>query len=107
MDDRLDASPRDHPVPSDALQDLSLGAGAASKPTRVLTWASLAALILIWGTTWAAIRVGLRGIPPITGVALRFAIASAALLALTPFFGAKLPRGRNEWRLMCANALLT
>lgn len=77
------------------------------KPTRLLTWASLAALILIWGTTWAAIRVGLRGIPPVTGVALRFAIASAALLALSPLFGVKLPRGRNEWRLLCANALLT
>ena len=77
------------------------------KPTRALTWVSLATLILIWGTTWAAIRVGLRGIPPVTGVALRFAIASAALLALMPFFGVKLPRGRNEWRLLCANALLT
>ena len=28
---------------------------------------ALASLILIWGTTWAAIRVGLRGIPPFTG----------------------------------------
>src|ERR687890_162182 len=70
MDDRLDASARDHSVPADAVQDLSLGAGtAALKPTR--------------------------------------ALASAALLALTPLFGVKFPRGGSEWRLLCANALLT
>ncbi len=40
-------------------------------------------------------------------MALRFAIASAALLALSPLFGAKRPRGGKEWRLLCANAFLT
>ena len=77
------------------------------KPTRALTWAALAGLILIWSTTWAVIRVGLRGIPPFTGVALRFALASAALLALAPLLGVKLGRSPNEWRLWIANSLLT
>lgn len=77
------------------------------KPNRALTWASLTALILIWGTTWAAISVGLRGIPPFTGVALRFGIASAVLIALTPLFGVTWPRQAKEWRLLCTNALLT
>ena len=76
-------------------------------PTRLLTWASLATLILIWGTTWAAIRIGLRGIPPLTGVALRFAIASTALFSLTPVFGVKLGRAPNERWLWCVNGLLT
>jgi drug/metabolite transporter (DMT)-like permease len=40
-------------------------------------------------------------------VALRFAIASAALLALAPFLGVKLGRSRTERRLWLANALLT
>jgi drug/metabolite transporter (DMT)-like permease len=53
------------------------------------------------------IRVGLRGIPPFTGVAIRFAIAAAALLAVAPFFGVKLGRSRIERRLWWANALLT
>ena len=39
-------------------------------------------MILIWGTTWAAIRIGLEDVPPLTGVALRFGVASALLLAL-------------------------
>ena len=81
--------------------------GIPVKPTRALTWAALAALILIWSTTWAVIRVGLRGIPPFTGVALRFALASAALLALAPLLGVKLGRSPNEWRIWIANSLLT
>jgi drug/metabolite transporter (DMT)-like permease len=77
------------------------------KPTRLLTTAALAALILIWGTTWAAIRVSLEGIPPLTGVALRFAVAAAALLALVPVFGVRLGRSRAERWLWLANGLLT
>lgn len=53
------------------------------------------------------IRVGLRGIPPFTGVAIRFAIASAALLALAPVFGVKLGRVPNERRIWWLNAFLT
>ncbi len=49
-------------------------------PSRTLVFTAFTTLILIWGTTWAVIRIGLRGIPPFTGVALRFAIASAVLL---------------------------
>jgi drug/metabolite transporter (DMT)-like permease len=36
-------------------------------------------LTLIWGTTWAAIRLGLAGIPPFAGVAIRFLVAGAVL----------------------------
>ena len=32
------------------------------RPSRLVTYASLAALVLVWGTTWAAIRIGLQGI---------------------------------------------
>jgi drug/metabolite transporter (DMT)-like permease len=53
------------------------------------------------------IRVGLRGIPPFTGVALRFGLAAAALLALAPVLGVKLGRSRIERRLWWANAFLT
>ncbi len=65
------------------------------------------ALILIWGSTWAAIRIGLQGIPPFTGIALRFALASAALLAVA--FAIRIPLGRNrlERRLWLVNTVLT
>jgi len=68
---------------------------------------SLAALVLIWGTTWAAIRVGLQGIPPLTGVALRFTIAGLALLALVPVFKVRLGATRRERLLWLCNAFFT
>ncbi len=77
------------------------------KPSRALTWAVLALLILIWSTTWAVIRVGLRGIPPFTGVALRFALASVVLLSLAPVFGIRLGRQPNELRIWAINTFLT
>jgi drug/metabolite transporter (DMT)-like permease len=77
------------------------------KPSRALTWAVLALLILIWSTTWAVIRVGLRGVPPFTGVALRFALAAAVLLALAPAFGVKLGQQPNERRVWWVNTFLT
>lgn len=76
-------------------------------PGRVATAAVLAALVLIWSTTWAVIRVGLRGLPPLTGVALRFTLASAALLGLAAFLRVPLGRDPVERRLWPANALLT
>jgi drug/metabolite transporter (DMT)-like permease len=39
-------------------------------------------LCLIWGSTWLAIKVGLRDLPPFSFCALRFVIAVAVLLAV-------------------------
>lgn len=73
-------------------------------------WLEVAALLLltvIWGTTWAAIRISLRGIPPLSAVALRFALAGSLLLVLA--FARRVPLGRapHERRLWITNALLT
>lgn len=64
-------------------------------------------LIVVWGTTWAAIRVGLAGIPPFTGVALRFALAGGLLVAIAPRLGVRLGRSRRERWLWLANGLLS
>lgn len=64
-------------------------------------------LILIWGSTWSVIRIGLRGVPPFTGVSLRFAIASAVLLGLAWHRGVALGRRPMERRLWVVNALLS
>ncbi len=52
-----------------------------SAPSPLLKAVTLGILTLVWGTTWAAITVSLRGIPPFTGVALRFALAAGLLIA--------------------------
>jgi len=73
---------------------------------RVL--AGFAVLTLVWGTTWAAIRVGLAGVPPFTGVALRFSLAGALLFALARRLGVPLGGGgRREWLLWLSNGALS
>lgn len=75
-------------------------------PGRFLTVATFAALCLIWGTTWAVIRIGLEGIPPLTGVAARFAVASLLLLGLGRLLGVRLGTTRTERGLWLVNGLL-
>ncbi len=67
---------------------------------------AIAALTLIWGTTWAAIAIGLKGIPPFTGVAARFAIAFLFLLALIRHRRIALGRQPHEVKLWFLNGLL-
>lgn len=63
--------------------------------------------MLIWGSTWAAIRVSLEGIPPLMGVVLRFTLACLLLLALAPVFRVRLGATAIERRLWWVNAVLT
>ena len=65
-----------------------------------------AVLVLVWGTTWGAIRVGLNGLPPFTAVAIRFAIATVILLALARLRGVPLGREPHEKTLWIVNGLL-
>lgn len=75
--------------------------------SRAPTYAALALLIGIWGTTWAAIRIGLAGIPPLTGVAWRFALAALVLAAAGRVCGWPLGRGRRVRWLWLVNAALS
>jgi drug/metabolite transporter (DMT)-like permease len=79
-----------------------------TSPSPFVRVATLAFLTFIWGTTWAAITISLRGIPPFTGVALRFAIAGALLIGYARIMGTSLaPIDRREKRLRVLHALLT
>ncbi len=64
-------------------------------------------LTVIWGSTWAVIRLGLEGVPPLTGVALRFAIAGAILLAMVRRFRVRFTWSREELGLWAMNGLLS
>lgn len=79
---------------------------ATSSSSR-LTVAVYAVLTLIWGTTWAAIRIGLEGIPPLTGAALRFGVASLVLLAVAWSRGIPLGGSPLERRLWLFNGLFS
>ena len=67
---------------------------------------TIAALVLIWGTTWAVIRIGLRGVPPFTGAAIRFTVAGVVLFAIAPRFGVEWGKQPREKTLWAINGLL-
>jgi drug/metabolite transporter (DMT)-like permease len=77
------------------------------RPSPLLLVGGFTLLTLIWGTTWAAIRLGLRGIPPLTGVALRFGIASAVLFGISPWLGVRYRPTRRAVGLWLMNAALS
>ena len=49
---------------------------------RPLVWTLYAINVLIWSSTWVAIKIGLEDVPPLLSAGVRFAIAGVALLAL-------------------------
>src|ERR1700678_2856406 len=71
----------------------------ATEP-RPATWKILMAFAIIyfvWGSTFLAIRVGVREVPPLILAAIRFSIAGLALYAWISARGEKQPTAR-EWR---------
>ena len=75
--------------------------------SKSLNSGALVLLILIWGTTWAAIRVGLEGLPPFTGVAIRFAIAATVLMLVAYWRGWPLGSGTRTYGLWLVNAVFS
>lgn len=76
-------------------------------PPRTLLVGCFILLTIIWGTTWAVIRVGLVGIPPFTGVALRFALAAVILLTAVRARGIRLGENARERWLWLVNGLFS
>jgi drug/metabolite transporter (DMT)-like permease len=57
---------------------------------RLRTWQLFAICVLVWGTTWHAITYQLSEFPAEFGVALRFALAALAALAVSRWRGDRL-----------------
>ena len=57
-------------------------------------------LCAIWGSTWMAIRVVVRDIPPMLAAGLRFIIAALILLIIAALnrLSLKMPRAARDWR---------
>jgi len=53
-----------------------------SPPTTGQARALIAVLCLIWGSTWVVIKGGLRDLPPLTSVGIRFLIAGLIMIAV-------------------------
>src|ERR1700751_2697474 len=63
-------------------------------------------LCVVWSSTWLAIKVGLRDLPPISFVAIRFLIAIAVLLAVSVGRVRLLPMRRNDYAVLAITGIL-
>jgi drug/metabolite transporter (DMT)-like permease len=68
-----------------------------------LAWVTLC---VVWSSTWLAIKIGLRDLPPISFVAIRFLIAIIVLLAVSIGRTHLLPRGRNDYIVLAVTGVL-
>jgi drug/metabolite transporter (DMT)-like permease len=74
--------------------------GSPAPTRRVLLWAGLLILYLVWGSTYLGIAVAVKTIPPFLMAAIRFAIAGAILLGWSIAREGRSfsPPSRREWR---------
>jgi drug/metabolite transporter (DMT)-like permease len=70
---------------------------------RSLVWSLYASLVLIWSSTWVAIKIGLEDLPPLLGAGIRFALAGVGLLVIARIMGRQL---KTDARLAAVLALL-
>jgi drug/metabolite transporter (DMT)-like permease len=63
-------------------------------------------LCIVWSSTWLAIKIGLRDLPPISFVAIRFLIAIVALLAVSVGRARLLPRARDDYVVLAITGIL-
>jgi drug/metabolite transporter (DMT)-like permease len=68
-----------------------------------VAWLTLCA---VWSSTWLAIKVGLRDLPPISFVAIRFVIAIMVLLAVSMGRTRLLPLRRSDYAVLAITGVL-
>ena len=65
------------------------------KRDRTLAYAAFITVCIVWGTTYLAIRVAVRSIPPMLLTGARFIVAGLILLAIARLRGEAIPRSRR------------
>ncbi|HUS23709.1 MAG TPA: EamA family transporter [Candidatus Binatia bacterium] len=68
--------------------------------------AAFAAVYVIWGSTYLAIRIGVRSEPPALFAGLRFLLAGVLMLAYAFWRGGTLPASARDWRSIAITGLL-
>src|SRR5438105_4794044 len=63
-------------------------------------------LCIVWSSTWLAIKVGLRDLPPISYVAIRFLVAILALIAVSVGHTRLLPKRRSDYGVLAFTGVL-
>ena len=88
---------------------------AVERERPIGAYVAYAAICIIWGTTFVAIRVAIETIPTLLVTGVRFVFAGLILLAIAALTGARFPRRAREWRdhiisgvlmVACGNSLV-
>ena len=74
--------------------------------TKIAAAAAFVALCLIWSSTWLAIKLGLRDLPPVSFAAIRFVIAVVVLLAISIGRVRLMPPERADFKLLAWTGVL-
>jgi drug/metabolite transporter (DMT)-like permease len=67
--------------------------------------AGYVSLCLIWGSTWLAIRIVVRDVPPFEAAALRFVTAGVLLLGMALLQKRRWPADGSQWNAICVLSL--
>ena len=59
---------------------------------RLLPWIALCVIYVVWGSTYMAIRIVVREVPPMAAASLRFMVAGLVMAALA----ARVDRGQGR-----------
>lgn len=79
---------------------------ARRSPSARITLAALAAVYVIWGSTYLAMAIAIRDLPPLLMASMRFLAAGLVMLAIALRRGVALPRPREWLRVLPVGALL-
>jgi drug/metabolite transporter (DMT)-like permease len=69
-------------------------------PLRLKLLLGFAIICLIWGSSWAAVKIGIESIPPLFSLGIRFSIASIILGIIVLTKHLDIPRTRKFWSLV-------
>ena len=84
-----------------------MSAPAADDPRlRLKIGAAYAVIYLVWGSTFLAIRFGVRELPPLLFGGARFLLAGALLTVVALWLRERFPRTAREWRYLLLFSLL-
>jgi drug/metabolite transporter (DMT)-like permease len=74
---------------------------------RLKVFIGFAVICLIWGSSWAAVKIGLESVPPLLSLGIRFTLASCILGLIVFVKHLRVPMDKKFWMLvliMCSTS---